>query len=94
MLVSEALSIGVEAHLTEEMVAFTCERCGQVTTAQEASVTRQGTEVSYACPTDGSSFGIVQGEGRGNWGFESPVEFAIQLDGAWVEWSELVERSD
>src|SRR2546423_8529414 len=57
MLASEVLSIGIGTPLTEEMVAFTCDRCGQTTNARDASITRQGTEVKYACPHDGTSHG-------------------------------------
>jgi predicted RNA-binding Zn-ribbon protein involved in translation (DUF1610 family) len=94
MLVSEALNIVVGARLTDEMVAFTCDRCGQVTTAREASITRQGAEVKYACPRDGTSLGTVTGIGRADLGFAGHVDFAVQLDGAWIAWSEFVERDE
>ena len=94
MLASEALSIGTGTRLTEEMVAFTCDRCGQTTNARDASITRHGTEVKYACPHDGTGLGTVTGTGRGDLGFAGHADFAIQLDGTWVAWSEFVERDD
>jgi predicted RNA-binding Zn-ribbon protein involved in translation (DUF1610 family) len=94
MLASEALSIGVGARLTEAMVAFTCDRCGQTTTARDASITRHGAEVKYACPRDGTSLGTVTGTGRGDLGFAGHADFAIQLDGAWIAWAEFVERDE
>jgi predicted RNA-binding Zn-ribbon protein involved in translation (DUF1610 family) len=94
MLASEALSVGVGTPLTEEMVAFTCDRCGQTTSARDALITRRGAEVKYACPHDGTSLGTVTGTGRGGPDFAGYVDLAIQLDGTWVAWSEFVERDD
>jgi predicted RNA-binding Zn-ribbon protein involved in translation (DUF1610 family) len=94
MLASEALSIGLGTPLTEEMVAFTCDRCGRTINARDASIIRQDTEVKYACPHDRASLGTVTGTGRGDLGFEGHADFAINLGGTWVAWSEFVERDD
>jgi hypothetical protein len=47
-----------------------------------------------ACPHDGTSLGTVTGTGRGDLGFAGHADFAIQLDGTWVAWSEFVEPDD
>jgi len=95
VLVSESISLVVGTPLTEEMVAFTCGRCGQTWIARDASIARHGADVTYACSRDGSAFATVRGgePGRRDGDLAGYVDLAIQRDGAWIGWSEVVERN-
>jgi hypothetical protein len=96
VLLSEAITRGMARakqdapQVTEDMLAFTCERCGRGLSATQTVVTRKPGEVMYACPDDAAALVTIHAN---DYAFHEG-DVTISVGGDRIAWWEFVNSDD
>ena len=86
-LLSEAMNRhSGRAPVTEEMLVFTCLRCGHDVAAIDATIARSSEEVVYSCPRDGATFVSIHEDGY----HFIDASMAVQIEGSTLDWWHFV----
>jgi hypothetical protein len=106
-LLSEAITrhmaatyVAPPVRVTEDLLTFTCRRCGRTLSAAQALITRNPGKVAYSCPDDGATFVTIHGPRRGSahaapWDYHfSEVDLTIRVGAEQVAWWDFVHSAD
>lgn len=76
--------------VTEDLLTFTCTKCGLVLTADQATVGAEGEALVSSCPRDGARFATV---GPRDIAFMDAL-ITVQAAGAEVDWYDFMTATD